>query len=88
MTRYIWIKAYDNHFKVEDSKSSSMQTFDCGIASIFDMLTLGVKDFSLNFVGVLKDILKLDYGHLHILVVNFRCKWIKREDIGGNPTYV
>ncbi len=65
-----------------------MQTFDSGVASLFDMLTLGAKNLSLNFVGVLKDILKLDYGYLHTLVVNFRCEWIKQEDTRRNPTYV
>jgi hypothetical protein len=82
------MKAYENHFRVEDSKNNFMQTFDSDIVSIFDMLTLGAKDLLVNFVGVLKDILKLDYGCLHIHVVNFRCEWIKQEDIGGNPTYV
>jgi hypothetical protein len=48
-----------------------MQTFDSGITSIFDMSTFDVKDVSLNFVGVLKDIFKLDYHHLHIHVVIF-----------------
>jgi hypothetical protein len=50
------MKAYDNHFKVEDLKSNSMQTFDNGIASVFDMLILDAKDLSLNFIEVLKDI--------------------------------
>ncbi len=54
--RYTWMKAYDNHFKVEDLKSNSMQTFDNGIASVFDMLILDAKDLSLNFIEVLKDI--------------------------------
>jgi hypothetical protein len=88
MTRYTHMKAYDNHFRVEDSKNNSMQTFDSGIVSLFDMLTLGARDFSLNFVGVLKYILKLDYGCLHTPMVNFRCEWIKQENTKGNPTYV
>ncbi len=66
---YIRMKAYENHFKVEDSERNSMQTFDSGIASIFDMSILDVRDLSLNFVGILKDILKLDYGHLHTPIV-------------------
>jgi hypothetical protein len=54
-----------------------MQTFDSGIALVFDMLTIDVRDLSVNFVGVLKDIFKLDYGPLHTLVVIFKCEWIK-----------
>ncbi len=66
---YTWMKAYENLFKVEDLNSNSMQTFDNGIASIFDMSTLDAIDLSLNFVEVLKDIFKLDYGHLHTPIV-------------------
>jgi hypothetical protein len=88
MTLYTQMKAYEKHFRVEESKNNSMQTFDSGIASIFDMLTLGARDLSLNFVRVLKDILKLDYGRLHTHVVNFRCERIKRKNIRRNPTYV
>jgi hypothetical protein len=83
------MKAYGNHLiRVQDLKNNSMQTFDSGIASIFDMPTLDAKDLSFNFIGVLKDMLKLDYDHLHAHVVIFRCEWIKRENNKGNPTYI
>jgi hypothetical protein len=59
-TQYTWMKAYKNHFRVEDSKSNSMQTFVNGVALVFDVLTFDFRDLSLNFVGVLKDKLKLD----------------------------
>lgn len=75
--QYTWMKAYENLFRVEDLKSNSMQTFDSGIASVFDMSTLDARVLSLNFVEVLKDIFKLDYGHLHTLIVIFKCEWIK-----------
>ncbi len=65
------MKAYKKHFKVEYLKNNSMQTFDSGIASIFDMSIFDANDISLNFVGVLKDIFKLDYHHLHTHVVIF-----------------
>jgi hypothetical protein len=41
----------------------------------------------LNYVGVLKDILKLDYGPLHAPVILLRCEWFKHEDNRGNSTY-
>lgn len=75
--QYTWMKAYENLFRVEDLKSNSMQTFDSGIASVFDMSTLDARILSLNIVEVLKDIFKLDYGHLHTLIVIFKCEWIK-----------
>jgi hypothetical protein len=71
------MKAYGNHFRVEDLRSNSMKTFDSGIALVFDMLIIDVRDISMNFVGVLKDIFKLDYGPLHTHVVIFKCEWIK-----------
>ncbi len=71
VTQYTSMKAYENHFKVKDLKSNSMQTFDNGITSVFDMSTFDVKDLSLNFVEVLKDIFKFDYGHLHTPIVIF-----------------
>ncbi len=65
-----------------------MQAFDNDIALIFDMPTLDAKNLPLNFVDALKDILKLDYGHLHTPITIFKCKWIKQEGNTRNPTYV
>jgi hypothetical protein len=87
-TRYTKMKAYGNHFRVHDESSSRMQTYDSGVASIFDVPTEDARGVSVNYVGVLKDILKLDYGPLRNLVILFRCKWIKRDDNRGNPTYI
>jgi hypothetical protein len=41
----------------------------------------------MNYVGVLKDILKLDYRPLRTPIVLLRCQWLKRHDSRGNPTY-
>jgi len=35
-THYTRTKAYGNHFKVEDSKSKLLQTYDSGIAFVFE----------------------------------------------------
>jgi hypothetical protein len=64
-------------FKVEDLKNNSMQTYDNDIASIFDMSTIDARNLLMNFVGVLKDIFKFDYGPMHTPMVIFRCEWIK-----------
>jgi hypothetical protein len=87
-TRYTKMKAYGNHFRVHDESSSRMQTYDSGVASIFDVPTEDARDVSVNYVEVLKDILKLDYGPLRNPVILLRCEWIKREDNRGNPTYI
>jgi hypothetical protein len=64
---------------VEELKSNSMQTYDNDIVFVFDMSIVDARDFSMNFVGVLKDIFKFDYGPMHTMVI-FRCEWIKCED--------
>jgi hypothetical protein len=45
-------------------------------------------DVSVNYVGVLKDILKLDYGPIHIPIIVFQCQWMKTTDNRGRATYV
>ena len=66
-----------------------LQTYDSGIASIFEVPTIDSQsEVSLNYVGVLQDILKLDYGPSRTPVILFRCEWLKIEDNRGNPNYV
>jgi hypothetical protein len=68
---------------------SALQTYDSGIASLFEMPTANSQsEVSLHYVGVLQDILKLDYGPLRTPVILFRCEWFKREDNRGNPAYM
>ncbi len=78
--RYTQMKAYGNHFKVEDSRSCSLQKIDNGVAFVFDMPTVDVHEVFVNYVGILKDIFKLDYGLVHNPMIIFRCEWIKQED--------
>ncbi len=70
-------KHLGNHFKVEDLKNNSVQTYDNDIALVFDMSTVDARDLSMNFVGVLKNIFKFDYGPMHIPMVIFRYEWMK-----------
>jgi hypothetical protein len=37
--QYTKMKAFGNHFRVDDETSSRMQTYDSGIALAFDVLT-------------------------------------------------
>ena len=88
-TQYTRMRAFGNHFRVEDLQSALLQTYDSGIASIFEVPTVDSQsEVSLNYVGVLQDILKLDYGPLRTPIILFRCEWLKREDNRGNLTYV
>ena len=81
--------AFGNHFRVEDSQSTLLQTYKSGIAFIFEMPNVDSQfEVSLNYVGVLQDILKLDYSPLQTPVVIFWCEWLEREDTRGNIAYM
>jgi hypothetical protein len=81
------MKAFGNHFRVADKSSTRMQTYDCGIASVFEVPTPEAHSMSVNYVGVLQDIFKLNYGLLHTPIILLRYEWMKRQDNRGNPTY-
>ncbi len=85
------MRAYGNHYRVnEGGAKTTMATYDFGVVSIFEQpqathesTTLG----SIQYVGVLKDIILLDYGHVSQLVVFFKCDWVTHgSDKWGNPT--
>jgi hypothetical protein len=56
------MKAFGNHFRVDSPVTAQLQTYDVSIASIFHVLAQNTQEISVNYVGVLKDILELDYG--------------------------
>lgn len=84
--RYARMKAYGNHWRVQDEVGSSNNNFDSGVACFEsnDYSTGAGKDY----VGLLEDILLMDYGGLNTPVIIFSCKWKKRTDGHNNPTYV
>lgn len=65
MIQYTFMKAYGNHYRVENSKNNLLSTFDSGIVSVFDMPTrdVDVRNVSMNYVGVLKDIFRLVWSN-------------------------
>jgi hypothetical protein len=71
------MKAFGNHFRVGHPGSELLQTYDSGVASVFEVPTMEATDVSVNYVGVVKDILKLDYGPLSRPIVLLRCQWAK-----------
>lgn len=67
----------------------NIQQWCCpGVAIVFHMPSTGSQEVSLNHVGVLKDVLKLNCGPLHTLVIFFRCEWMTKDDNHVNPTYI
>jgi hypothetical protein len=78
--QYTKMKAFGNHFRVEDAASAALQTYDSGIASVFEVPTANGIEVSANFVGVVKDIFKLDYGPLHTPLIILQYEWMKRQD--------
>jgi hypothetical protein len=86
--QYTKMRAFGHHFRVDDEAASRLQTYNSGIASIFNVPIEDTRDVSVNYVGVVKDILKLNYGALHNPVILLCCEWIKRKDNCGNPTYL
>jgi hypothetical protein len=63
------MKSFGNHFRIADESSARMQTYDSGVASVFQVPIADIGTVSVNYVGVLQDILQLDYGPLHTPVI-------------------
>jgi len=73
---------------MEDETTLRLVSYNGGVASMFELPTESVGEVSVNYVGVLKDILLLDYIALHTQVIFMRCEWVKPKDNRGNPTYI
>lgn len=85
--RYEIIKAFGNHFRVQNNETDGLKTYDSGVATVADAPLLDARDVSsINYVGVLKDILKLNYGPVQSPIILLRCEWIKKVDRQNNPT--
>jgi hypothetical protein len=91
-SRYAKVKVYDNHYKVTtENEPTIMATYDSGVTFIFQQphatnegMTLG----SMQYVGVSKDIILLNYISVSQLVVLFKCYWVTHGfDRWENPTY-
>jgi hypothetical protein len=91
-SRYAKVRAYGNHYKVIiDNEATTMATYDSRVASIFQQphaTNEGMTLSSIQYVGVLKDIILLNYGPMFQPVVLFKCDWVTPGfDRWGNPTY-
>jgi hypothetical protein len=91
-SRYAKVRVYDNHYRdTTNNEATTMATYDFGVASIFQQphvtnegMTLG----SIQYVGVLKDIILLNYGSMSQPMVLFKCDWVTPGfDRWGNLMY-
>ncbi len=67
-----------------------MVSFDYGMASIFGQWQthMGDGDATVEYVNVIKDIFKLDYGPISTPIIFMWCAWVRnKNDVNGNPTY-
>ena len=76
-TRYTRVTAFGKHFRVEDESTTHFMSYNSGVASVFQEPSSHMEDSSVNYMGVLKDILKLDYGTLSMRIILLRCEWVK-----------
>ena len=77
-TRYTRVTAFGNHFQVEDDSTRHLLSYNSGVASVFQEAAENAEESSVNYVGVLKDVLELDYGALSTKIILLRCEWVKR----------
>lgn len=81
--------AYGYHFTVDDEAGRQHVTFDAGVAAIISQTCRSFRadrhpiEAQLQYVGIVKDILRVDYVHLKFNVL--RCFWIKL-DLAVEPT--
>ena len=67
---YTSMYAYGYHFRVDDEEGRSNVSFDSGVACIATQTCRSSTrdrhpvEAPLQYVGILKDILEVDYGHL------------------------
>jgi hypothetical protein len=87
---YKKMKAYGNHFCVDDESFSLCLTFNSNVASVFKQVGGNGNDVlrPIQYVGSLKQILQLDYGPISSTILLFQGNWVKNgTNSKGNPTY-
>ena len=87
--RHTSMYAYGSHFCVDDENGRNSVSYDSGVACIATQTCRSSRadrhpvEASLQYVGILKDIFRVDYGHIQYNVL--KCSWI-RPDVQGNRT--
>ena len=81
--------AYGYHLRPDDEQGRSNVTFDSGVAAIITQVCRSSRadrnpvEASLDYVGIIKDIVQVDYG-IHKFAA-LKCSWIK-PNLEGHPT--
>jgi hypothetical protein len=78
---YKKIKAYGSYFCMDDQTSVGCVTYDNGVASFFSHNNVDDNHHpsrQLQYVGVFKDILELDYGTMSTPIILFQCDWVQK----------
>ncbi len=71
--RYTRMKAYGNHFRVENPKNRQLQTFDNGIASMFEQQIVDARDqMFIQYVGGAKRHIEIILWPCAISYYNFQ----------------
>ena len=87
---YKKMKAYGNHYRVHDDNNSLYVTYDSGIASTFHANITGQSSQSatspFSYVGILVDILRLDYGPTSMPIVLMKGKWVRADWDSHRPS--
>lgn len=85
--------AYGNHFRTDNEQHSKRHsTYDSAIATIFtepvrgDGVDNGVVEATLQYVGILKEILMVSFGALKVTLM--RASWINMDNGDGVPSTV
>ena len=87
--RYNSMSAYGFHFRADDEQGRSHKSFDAGVAAIITQTCRSSRsdrnpvEAALQYVGIINEILKIEYGHISFNVLN--CSWIKPH-LEGIPT--
>ena len=86
---YPFMYAYGHHFRVDDEIGQSHISFDSGVACLATQVCKSSRvdtnpvEATLKYIGILKDKLQVEYGHLKYVVL--KCSWI-RPDLEGAST--
>ncbi|KAG0595825.1 hypothetical protein M758_UG201200 [Ceratodon purpureus] len=93
---FISMWSYGYHFRTEGDGGPNYVSFDSGVAAIITQECQSSKadwnlvEADLLYVGIISDILRVDYGHVKLNVL--KCSWIKphlegartiRQDVDG-----
>ena len=77
------MRAYGYHFRADDERGRAHVSFDAGVAAIITQTCRSSRadmnpvEAELQYIGVINDIVMVDYGHLKFNV--FKCSWIKPQ---------